>query len=323
MSKLLILDSFNFFHRAYYAIPNTLTAPNGSPINAIFGFTSMLINIFGLIKPDFVVAAMESKEETERKKLFAEYKAQRKPMDDELKQQIPVLFEVLDAFGIRDISVSGYEGDDVIGSLVTQYKKDAEIIIASNDRDLWQLVGNGVMVMSPKNNGSAADWIGSREVRAKYGFGPELVVDYKALTGDPSDNIPGVSGVGKVTATKLLLKYGDLDGIYAHLSEISGSVGKKLEEGREAAFLSRGLARVVQDLPLGVVLEDCRFDGLGKDATCVEGARAVLEKYAFYSLIKRLGGLSGGSLGGADSSNLLSRNSSLTASKPNQPGLFE
>jgi DNA polymerase-1 len=287
MPKLLILDTFNFFHRAYHALPLSLTAPNGTPVNAVYGVASMLINIFNLIKPDCVVAALESIEKTERKKQFDDYKAHRKPMEEELRTQISILLEVLEAFGICTLSMSGYEGDDIVGSLVKKYSGEMEIIIASNDRDLWQLVGPGVMVMSPKNNGSSADWIGSKEVWAKYGFGPKTIVDYKALTGDASDNIPGVMGIGRVTATKLLVKYGSLEEIYACLEEIGTifgtGVGKKLEEGRDSAFLSKELASLQMDLPLEVTHESCNFSGLNKDSV-----KTVLEKYAFYSLLRRL-----------------------------------
>ena len=288
MKKLLIIDTFNFFYRAYHALPVSLTDSTGTPVNAVYGVSSMLINIFALIKPDYVIAALESVEKTERKKQFEDYKAHRKPMDEELKVQIPILFEVLKAFDICTLTLNGYEGDDIIGSLAKTYAKDMEIVIASNDRDLWQLVGGNVLVMSPKNNASSADWIGIREVVAKFGFGPEKIVDYKALTGDPSDNIPGVMGIGKVSATKLLVKYGSLDEIYAHLEEVGSSFGagvaKKLEEGREKAFLSKELAQLQMDLDLSVSLEDCAYLGSNKDSV-----KEVFEKYGFYSLLRRLG----------------------------------
>lgn len=288
MPKLLIIDTFNFFHRAYHALPLSLTSPDGIPVNAVYGVASMLINIFDLLKPDYVVAALESVEKTERKKQFDAYKAHRKPMEEELKTQIPVLFEVLEGFEICTISIPGYEGDDIIGSLTKKYSTEMEVVIASNDRDLWQLVGKSVLVMSPKNNGSSADWISSREVKAKYGFGPDTVVDYKSLTGDVSDNIPGVSGIGQVTSVKLLVKYGSLENIYTNLEEIETTMGagvaRKLKEGKDSAFLSKDLAQVQIDLPLTASLKDCAFSGLNKDSV-----KSVLEKYAFYSLLRRLG----------------------------------
>ncbi len=288
MKKFLIIDTFNFFHRAYYALPPTLTGPDGTQINAVYGVASMLLSIFDLISPDYAVAALESKEKVERKKQFEDYKAHRKPMDDELKEQIPLLWELLEGFGLKTIEVSGYEADDVIGSLVVQYKDVGQVVICSNDRDLWQLVEDGVLVMSPKKGGKDADWVDLRGVKAKLGFGPDYLVDYKALKGDSSDNIPGVYGIGKVTATKLIKKYGHLEEVYENLDDISGSVGDKLREQKEEAFLSYKLAQIVTDLDLEVELEDCSFDGLNKGSV-----RGVLERFEFYSLAKRLSDING------------------------------
>ncbi|MBP8960815.1 hypothetical protein KBG31_01160 [Patescibacteria group bacterium] len=303
MQKLLIIDTFNFFYRAYHALPVSLTSPEGTPVNAVYGVSSMLINIFDLIKPNFVVAALESIEPTKRKEQFEDYKAQRKPMDEELKVQIPILFEVIEAFGICTLNMPGFEGDDIIGSLVKKYSSEMEVIIASNDRDLWQLIKNGVMVMSPKNNGNSADWIGTKEVVAHFGFEPTVMVDYKALTGDVSDNIPGVFGIGKVIATKLLLKYRSLDGIYAHLDEIGSTFGvgvaKKLAEGRENAYLSYDLAKINTDLDLDYSSVVCAFDGLNKQAV-----KDVFEKYAFYSLVRRLSNGTPNSLDGLPKSDV-------------------
>ncbi len=285
--RLLIIDTFNFFHRAYHALPTSLTSPDGASVNAVYGVASMLLNLFDLIKPTFVVAALESEEKTQRKIQYSDYKAQRKPLEEALKSQIPSLLEILNAFGVCSLSSPGYEGDDVIGSLVSQYQGKMEIVIASNDRDLWQLITDGVLVLSPKNNGKLADWVGTKEVLAQYGFPPHRIVDYKAITGDPSDNIPGISGIGKVTATKLIVKYGSLDNIYAEIDDIKLNFGKgiaqKLIDGKEKAYLSRDLAQIKRDLPLEFSPDTCVFGGLP-----VEKLTQVLEKYAFYSLIRRL-----------------------------------
>lgn len=287
--RLLIVDTFNFFHRAYHALPVSLTTPDGVPVNAVYGVASMLLNLFELVKPTFVVAALESEEKTQRKIQYADYKAQRKPLEETLKSQIPSLLEILEAFGICALSSPGYEGDDVIGSLVFQNQGKMEIIIASNDRDLWQLVTEGVLVLSPKNNGKLADWVGTKEVLAQYGFPPPKIVDYKAITGDPSDNIPGINGIGKVTATKLIVKYGSLDNIYNKIDDVKAdfgeSVRQKLVDGKERAYLSRDLAEIKKDLSLEFSPDACVFGGLP-----IEKLTQVLEKYAFYSLIRRLEG---------------------------------
>ncbi|MBD3365850.1 hypothetical protein GF360_00735 [candidate division WWE3 bacterium] len=310
MKKFLIIDTFNFFHRAYYALPPTLTDSKDRQVNAIYGTASMLLSIFDLISPDYAVAALESKEKVERKKQFEDYKAHRKPMDEELKAQIPLLFELLEGFGIKQVMASGYEADDVIGTLTAQFGEIGQLVICSNDRDLWQLVDDGILVMSPKKGGRDADWIDTRAVKAHFGFGPEYVVDYKALTGDSSDNIPGVKGIGKVTATKLIKAYGHLEEIYANLDEISGSVGKKLSQQREEAFLSYDLATIVTDLDLEVALEDCAFSGLDKGSV-----RGVLEHFSFYSLVKRLA--SNGYISDASKDN-----PSANSQSPSQLNLF-
>lgn len=306
MKKFLIIDTFNFFHRAYYALPPTLTDSEGTQINAVYGVASMLLSIFDLITPDYAVAALESKEKIERKKQYEEYKAHRKPMDEELKSQIPLLWQLLEGFGLKTIEVPAYEADDVIGSLVEEFNDKAQIVVCSNDKDLWQLVENGVLVMSPKHGGKDADWIDERSVKANMGFGPDYIVDYKALKGDSSDNIPGVYGIGDVTATKLIRKYGHLEEIYKNLDDIGGSVAAKLKEQKDEAFLSYKLAQIVMDLDLKVSLEACAFEGLDKGSI-----REVFEKFNFYSLLKRLDEINGtgdsskeGSSGESDSSQL-------------------
>ena len=308
MKKFLIIDTFNFFHRAYYALPASLTTPDGTQVNAVYGVASMLLNIFDLISPDYVVAALESKEKVERKKKFEGYKAHRKPMDEALKDQIPLLFDLLEGLGIKTISVSGYEADDVIGTLVNKFKSDTKIVVSSNDRDLWQLIDEGVLIMAPESGGKRAAWIDARAVKAKFGFGPDFVVDFKALAGDSSDNIPGVYGIGKVTAGKLIGGHGHLEGIYAHLDDFKGNVRKKLFEGKDSAFLSHELATIVTDLDLDVSLDDCALSGLDKTK-----AITVLEKFAFHSLVNRLNKRNGVSKG--------SENTESNAGYP-QLGLF-
>lgn len=316
MKKLVIIDTFNFLHRAYHALPNTLTDKNGEPTNAVYGVTSMLISLFDQIKPDYVLAALDDVEPTMRHEEFTGYKAHRRPMEDDLSSQIPKVFEVLDAFGIKRISLAGYEADDIIGTMAENYycrscdtevsdnvsksrgllqgedaegdknelNEDLEIIIVSNDRDLWQLVKDNVLVMNPAKQG-LAEWIGPKEVMAKYGFEPGQLIDYKALRGDPSDNIPGVYGIGDKTARKLIDEYNNLGNIYEHIEEISPeSLKKKLSENYEEAVMSKNLATIITDAPIDISLEDCKFKDINK-----VWVKEVLEKYNFKSLIRRLG----------------------------------
>lgn len=284
MKKLLIIDTFNFLHRAYHALPSTFRGPDGQPTNAVYGFTSMVLNVLEQIKPDYMVAALDGQEPTFRVGEFTAYKAQRKPMDEDLQVQIPKVFEILDAFDIKKILVEGYEADDVIGTVATKFKGKVDIVIVSNDKDLWQLAGNGNIIMVPGKKGEM-EWMGEKEVDARLGFEAEKVADYKGLRGDPSDNIPGVFGVGEVTATKLLQKYGSLEDIYKNIDSVEPeSLRKKLLESYEQALMSKKLAQIILDVPYQLNLEECRYSEVNKIKV-----KEVLERYNFKSLIRRMG----------------------------------
>jgi len=282
--KLLIIDTFNFLHRAFHALPSSFRDSNGEPTNAVYGVTSMLISVFDQVKPDYVVVALDSEEPTFRVEDFTAYKAQRKPMDPDLKIQIAKVLEVLEAFGIKQIQVNGYEADDIIGTLAGKFGGEVDVIIVSNDRDLWQLVDKNVIVMSPAG-GSNAERIGEREVKAKMGFNPDLLPDYKALRGDPSDNIPGVYGIGEKTAARLVKEYGSVEEIYKNIGSIEPrSLREKLANNAEEAAMSKHLATIIMDVPVNIELKDCKYREFNKVRV-----KYVLEKYNFKSLIKRLG----------------------------------
>ncbi|MDC0449178.1 hypothetical protein OAL67_01060 [bacterium] len=284
MQKLLIIDTFNFLHRAYHALPKTFTDSNGEPTNAVYGVTSMLINVFNQIKPTHAIAAVDSKEPTFRVEEFTGYKAQRKPMEETLAVQIPKVFEVLDAFGIKRLEVPGYEADDVIATAAEKFSDEIDIIIVSNDRDLWQLTDKEVTIMAPAKGG-VNEWIGRKEAEARMGFDVGFIADYKGLRGDPSDNIPGVYGVGDKTAKKLIDQFGSLEKVYKNLSKVEPeSLRKKLEENAEQALMSKKLALLVMDVPVTVSLEECKYKEFNKVKV-----KEVLERYNFKSLIKRLG----------------------------------
>jgi DNA polymerase-1 len=282
--RLLLIDTFNFLHRAYHALPITLTDAEGNPTNAVYGVTSMLISVFNQIQPQYVVAAMDSEKPTFRVEEFTGYKAHRKPMDNELATQIPRVIEVLDAFGVNQVKVNGYEADDIIGTFVERFSEEVEIVIVSNDRDLWQLLRENVAIMIPKNGG-AVEWVGVNEAEKRLGFSSDLLVEYKALRGDPSDNIPGVYGVGDKTAKKLILQYGTVEEIYKHIGEITPeSLQKKLANNAEEAVMSKKLAQIILDVPFEAALSECTYKQFNKN-----DVKEILEKYNFKSLIKRLG----------------------------------
>lgn len=285
MKKLLLIDTFNFLHRAYHALPQSFRDPRGEPVNAVYGVTSMLINVLDLLKPDYSVAALDGIKPTFRVEEFTSYKAHRKPMEDNLSSQIPKVFEIFDAFGIKSIVVDGYEADDVIGTLAVRFAdNDHQAIIISNDRDLWQLVNKNVVAMIPSSNGKA-EWIGHEEVIKRMGIDPKQIPDYKGLRGDPSDNIPGVYGIGEKTAIKLIQEYGSLEQLYASIDTVEPeSLRQKLAANAEEAVMSKQLATIITDVPVTVNLDECCYYDFNKAKV-----KEVLEKYNFKSLIRRLG----------------------------------
>jgi DNA polymerase I len=286
MKTFLIIDTFNFLHRAYHALPTTFRDANGEPVNAVYGVTAMLINVLNTVRPQYMVAALDSREQTFRAEEFTSYKAHRKPMDDDLASQIPKVFEILDAFGIKQTVVEGYEADDVIGTLVEKFsgEQGLEMVVVSNDRDLWQLTNGHVKIMVPGKKG-AVEWIGREEAEKKFGFVPELIPDFKGLRGDPSDNIPGVYGVGEKTANRLIGEFGTVEEIYKNLKDVTPeSLRKKLEENYEQALMSKKLAQIIMDVPFQTDLDECAYTDFNRS-----NVKSVLEKYNFKSLIKRLG----------------------------------
>lgn len=284
MKTFLIIDTFNFMHRAYHALPLTFVDKAGEPVNAVYGVGSMLINLLDTIKPHYIVSALDSAEPNFRVEEFTGYKAHRKAVDNEFAIQIPKVVEIMETFGIKNITVNGYEADDIIGTLVKKFGKSAEIVVISNDRDLWQLTPYGARIMVPDKNGSF-NYIDSNSVKEIYQLDPHQIIDYKGLRGDPSDNIPGVYGIGDKTAKTLLQKYDSIENLYQHIEEVTPeSVKKKLIENCENAVLSKRLATINTEVPFQVDLEDCRYSDFSRG-----NIKILFEKYNFKSLIRRLG----------------------------------
>lgn len=286
---IYLLDGHALAYRTYYALTSGGTGAErwmtraGEPTAGIYGFTSVLLRILEQEHPDYLVVVFDTGK-TFRDELFPEYKGTRAKMPDDLSQQIERIRQLLDVFNIPRLEVEGYEADDVLGSVAKQLvKKGLGVKIITGDRDLLQLVDDRIIVSLPGK--SLAD---SKDYRAKdvfeaLGVEPDQVVDFKALVGDKSDNIPGVAGVGDKTAASLLTKYGDLDNIYAHLEEVAAGVRKKLEAGRDSAYLSRKLATIITNLDVPFDLEKAvshRFD--------VEKVEALFRELEFRSLFARL-----------------------------------
>ena len=292
-SKFLIIDAHALIHRAYHALPKTLTSPRGELLNAVYGFTSVLIKLLKEAHPDYVAAAFDLAAPTFRHEAFKEYKGTRAPSDKELHRQVPVVKEVLRAFGIPVLEKAGFEADDIIGTLVEQNKSRAvEIIIATGDRDTLQLVEGSRVVVDTLRGGPAAKMTDivvydEKAVRERYGgLSPRQLVDLKGLTGDPSDNIPGVPRIGEKTAIDLLSRHKDIDGIYRALpgdTNVRPAVRESLEKHREQAYFSRELATIRRDVPLDFTFKDAAFQ-----FRLTPEIESLLSSLGFNSLLRRI-----------------------------------
>ena len=277
MNRLVLIDTQNFFHRAFYAFPPTLTTSSGEPINGVYGFASMLFNLVKEIKPTHLAAAYESQEAPVFREIdFPDYKGTRVVKSPEeqaaFEAQLPKLGEFLAAASVAVLSAEGYEADDVMGTVAHQVMADKvevkdglEVVIASNDRDLMQLINGGVRFYLPAVGKQKANFYGKTEFQEEYGFAPANLVDYKSLRGDPSDNIPGVKGIGDKTARELISKYKTLEEVYHHLLDLKPAVAEKLETDKEKADLSYKLAKIVDSASLDFKLADLKFGGLAQD----------------------------------------------------------
>src|SRR3990167_5270714 len=207
--QLVLLDSHAIIHRAYHALPD-FSSSSGEPTGALYGLITMLLKIVETLKPDYLVAARDLPGATHRHELFEAYKATRVKTEDELVAQLERAPKIFEAFGIPMYQYPGFEADDVVGTIVREVaaRRDIETVIATGDMDTLQLVGPRVSVFTLRKGLSDTVIYDADAVRERYGFGPELVVDYKALRGDPSDNIPGIKGVGEKTATDLIKEFG-------------------------------------------------------------------------------------------------------------------
>jgi len=285
MAKLLILDLFNLIHRAYHALPKEFTDKNGNPTNAIYGVSSMLLTVLNQVHPTYVVAVVDTEKPTFRHEAFTGYKAHRRPMEDLLSVQIPKVLELVNAFRIQMVSAPGYEADDLVAAIATKHKKANQVIVLSNDRDLWQLVQPNVVIMLPATKGDKIEWVGEKEVVARLGVIPNQVPDYKGLVGDSSDNIPGVYGIGQKTAGDLLKKYSTIENIYRHVGEVTpDSLREKLVNGYDQAVMSKKLATLDYNTPADFSLEASRYGNLP-----IQSVSEALQSYNFKSLLKRVG----------------------------------
>lgn len=265
----MVIDGNHLIHRAYHAIQNPLKTSGGEQTNAIYGFASMLLNIIEIEKPDYIAMTFDEKAPTFRHEMAEDYKGTRQKAPDELYAQIPRIKEMVTAFKMPIYSKEGFEADDMLGTLAKEASEmGMEVYIVTGDMDAMQLITPDIRVAYPHKGYREPIIYDRHRVKEKYGIEPEQIADYKAMMGDTSDNIKGVQGIGPKGAAQLLNKYGNLDGIYAHIDEIHGSLHDKLVDGKKDAYFSQKMCRIVQDVPNGFKKEDAELaelDYLGLD----------------------------------------------------------
>ncbi len=286
MTRLVLIDTANFFHRSFYAFPMQLTTPAGAFINAVYGFASMLIALTEELAPTHLMVAFESEKEPVFREIeFPDYKATRVKAPDELYAQIPRVKEIATAFNIPIFELAGFEADDLIGTTVEKFQNhpDLKIIILTGDLDTLQMVKNDKVVVETLKKGVSETIIYNEETtKERYGVEPDQLPDYKGLVGDPSDNIPGVPGIGPKTATIIIQKYGKLENFLEAGGEEKSY--QKISEFKEQAYLSRDLSKIRRDAPLiNLQLADLEYPGLPKNSVI-----SYFNKLGFKSLINRI-----------------------------------
>lgn len=305
--RLVLLDAHAIIHRAYHALPNFISS-KGEPTGGLYGLSTMLIKLLDDMKPDYIAACFDLPGPTHRHEVFEEYKGKRAKTDDALVEQIKRSRDVFKAFGISQYEAVGFEADDVLGTIVEQLKNNTniEIIIASGDMDTLQLIDNNrVKVFTFRKGLSETTTYNEEKVRERYGFGPDLIPDYKGLRGDPSDNIPGIKGIGEKAATDLILAFGSIEDIYKTLKKnpvafekkgIKQRVKKLVEEGEDDAVFSKMLATIRRDAPVSfhipedtwspktndilTLFDELEFRSLGARAKTLFNSNAVVEERA-------------------------------------------
>ena len=284
---LVLLDGNALIHRAYHALP-PLTSKDGQVVNAVYGFSMTLLAVLEKFHPEYIAASFDLPGKTFRDEMYADYKATRPKTPDDLVSQFPLVKDVVRAFNIPIYEQAGFEADDCVGTLARQAEKEqVNVIIVTGDNDILQLVTPRVKVFSIRKGIKDLVLFDEKEVFAKYGFTPGQLPDYKGLRGDPSDNIPGVKGIGEKTATELLQKYHNLEGVYAALSELKGAVQAKLVADKDKAFLSRDLGRIHTEVPVHLDLAAALTKDFERDVIT-----KMFQNLGFFSLIKRISGTS-------------------------------
>lgn len=279
MASLYLIDGHNVLYRTFFGVPR-LTAPDGTPTNAVLGTARILLKILREERPDAIVAVFDSREPTPRHALYPEYKANRLKVPEDLSSQIPVVDEMIDALGIRRLAIPGAEADDIIGTLARRAEaRGMDVVIVSSDKDLYQLVSPRVKV----RDGLKERTVGEAQVEEVFGVPPAKVPDLLALAGDPSDNVPGIPGIGEKTASELIREFGSLDEVLAHPERLKGARREKIEKNAEGARLCLKLVTIDREVPIHVAWND--FAPRGIDASRVA---PLFRRLGFRKLIEEL-----------------------------------
>lgn len=261
-----VIDGNSLMHRAYHAVPPTMTAPDGTPTNAAFGFLSMLLKFIEMEQPDALVCAFDKGRPKFRMEALEQYKAQRPPMDEELKAQFPVIENLLAAMNVPVVALPGWEGDDILGTVAA---RDEELgyrtLLVTGDKDAYQLASDLTKIVTTKRGITDVVIYGPEEVEERYGVTPDQFTDFLGLKGDKADNIPGVPGIGDKKAASMLQAYGNLEGIYANLDKFKGKQLENLTNYKDDAFLSRQVATIVRDADFELDLESISFPNFDPD----------------------------------------------------------
>lgn len=288
--KLVIIDGNAIIHRSFHALPPTMTTKSGQMVNAVYGFTTFLIKALTDLKPDYIVLTLDRKETTFRRLEYKEYKAQRVKAPDELYEQIPLVKEVAKAFDIPIYDLAGYEADDLIGTISRQVDSSIKKIIMTGDMDTLQLINDHTQVYTMSRGITDSVLYSAKKVEERYSLKPEQMIDYKALRGDVSDNIPGVKGIGEKTASELLNNFKTLNKVYDAVDKSDKKIKPRiiglLQEHKEEAYLSQKLATINQNAPIKFDLEASRCQKLNKDKIIT-----LFSKLEFKSLASRLNNL--------------------------------
>lgn len=283
--RLAVIDGKSVFYRGYYAMPNLATA-DGTPTGGVYGFVSLAIELIKKLEPDYVAVAWDKKDTNIRKRreIYPGYKAGRKKAPDDFYAQIPILHELLEAFGWPMYELDDYEADDILGAFAKEAtEKGIETCLLTSDLDALQLISPMVKVYALKNGLSNIEEFDVEYFEKKYGIGVEQFLDLKSLKGDSSDNIPGVKGIGEKTGITLLQQYNTLDNIYDHLDEIKPTIAKKLADDKEMAYISKEVGRIWVDAPVKL-----DWDIADVNDTNFEKVTEILKRLEFTSLIRRL-----------------------------------